>query len=259
MNKKFSLVLGGGAARGLAHIGVIERLDELWMKPIEISGTSIGAVIGAFYAAWYSGVDMRKIALEANFLKLIDLDLKNWLIKWNKIMKYLARYLGNMNFSDLTIPLSIVTTNIDTGEKIVFREWNVIEAIRASIGIPGIFVPYKYNGMYLVDGGIIENLPIEVLENDDPVIAVSVQMDVTKRIKIKKTFLFPNGTILSNSYGIIRKMVSIMMTQNELRSIQSRDNILLIRPWQNNVDYYEFNKMSIMIDEWYKVARELIQ
>lgn len=105
-----------------------------------------------------------------------------------------------MNFSDLSIPLSIVTTNIDTGEKIVFREGNIIEAIRASIGIPGIFIPYKYNGMHLVDGGIIENLPIEVLENDNPIIAVSVQMDVTKRIKIKKTFLFPNGTILSNSY-----------------------------------------------------------
>ena len=70
-----------------------------------------------------------------------------------------------------------------------------------------------------------------------------------KRIKIKKSFLFPNGTILSNSYGIIRKMVGIMMTQNELRSIQSRGDVLLIRPGRDDIDYYDFKKMDIMINE----------
>ncbi len=258
MNKQFSLVLGGGAARGMAHIGIIERLDELWLSPVEISGTSIGAVIGAFFAAWYRGVEMRKIALETNFLKLIDLDLKNWLLKWNKIMKYLSNYLGNTNFSELKIPLSIVATDINTGEKIIFREGRIIDAIRASIGVPWVFVPYKHNGMHLVDGGIIENLPIEVIESNYPVIAVSVQLDITKKIKVKKSFLFPNGTMLSNSYGIIRKMVGIMIAQNELRSIHSRESVLLIRPWREDIDYYDFKKMNIMINEGYKVAKDLI-
>jgi NTE family protein len=122
-------------------------------------------------------------------------------------MKYLSKYLGNKSFVDLKIPLSIVATNIDTGEKVIFREGRVIDAIRASIGIPGIFVPYKHNGMHLVDGGIIENLPIGVLLTDHPVVAISVQIDIKKRVRIKKSFFFPNGTMLSNSYGIIRKMV----------------------------------------------------
>lgn len=259
MDKQFSLVLGGGAARGLAHVGVIERLDELWIYPIEISGTSIGAIIGAFYAAWYSGVAMRRIALETNFLKLVDLDLKNWLLKWNKIMKYLSKYLGDKKFSDLKIPFSIVATNIDTGDKIIFREGRVIDAIRASIGIPWVFVPYRHNGMHLVDGGIIENLPIGTLQNNHSVIAVSVQMDITKKIKVKKSFLFPNGTMLSNSYGIMRKMIGIMMAQNELRSIQSRESVFLIRPWREDIDYYDFKKMNIMMNEGYRVAKDLIQ
>jgi NTE family protein len=259
MDKQFSLVLGGGAARGLAHIGIIERLDELWMKPVEISGTSIGAIIGVFYAVWYSGVAMRKIALETNFLKFVDLDLRNWLLKWNKIMKYLSKYLGEMSFSDLRIPLSIVATNIDTGEKIIFREGRVIDAIRASIGIPWLFIPYRYNGMHLVDGGIVENLPIQVIQNNHPIIAVSVQIDISKRVKVKKSFLFPNGTMLSNSYGIIRKMIGIMMIQNELRSIQSREDILLIKPGRDDIDYYDFKKMNIMINEGYRAAKDLIK
>ncbi len=259
MTKKFSLVLGGWAARGFAHIGIIERLDELWMSPIEISWTSIGAIIWAFYAAWYSGLDMRKIALETNFLKLVDLDLRNWLIKWNKIIKYLSKYLWEKTFSDLKIPLSIVATDIDTGEKVIFREGRVVDAIRASIGIPGVFIPYKHNGMHLIDGGIIENLPIEVIQNNHPIIAVSVQMNIAKRIKVKKSFLFPNGTMLSNSYLIIRKMVGIMITQNELRSINSRESILLIRPWREDIDYYDFKKMNIMMNEWYNSSSNLIE
>lgn len=258
MNKQFSLVLGGGAARGLAHIGIIEYLDETWYRPIEISWTSIGAIIGAFYASWYSGKEMRKIAIETNFLKLIDLDLKNWLLKWNKIIKHLSQYLWNTTFSELKIPLSIVSTNIDSGEKIIFREWRVIDAIRASIGIPGIFIPFKYKWMHLIDGGIMENLPIQVIQSSHPIIAVSVQMDIQKRVKSKKSFLFPNGTMLTNSYGIIRKMVWIMMMQNELRSLQSREDILLIRPEKEEIDYYDFKKMDLMIEEWYRVAKNLI-
>jgi NTE family protein len=106
-------------------------------------------------------------------------------------MKYLSKYLGEINFSDLKIPLSIVATNIDTGEKVIFQEGRVIDAIRASIGIPGIFIPYRFNGMHLVDGGIMENLPIQVIQNNNTIIAVSVQIDISKRMKSKKSFFFP--------------------------------------------------------------------
>ncbi|MBX9809388.1 patatin-like phospholipase family protein [Candidatus Gracilibacteria bacterium] len=258
MNNNFCLALGGGALRGLAHIGVIKRLEELGVKPTEISGTSMGAIIGALYASGMTSEEMIKIAEDTKFIKLLDFDLKNGLLKGNKIMKYFQKYIGEKTFEELEIPLSIVVTNIDTGEKIVFRKGRIIDAIRASIGIPGIFIPFKHNGMHLVDGGIMENLPIKILNPNYPVIAVSVQMSISKRVRNKKSFLFPNGTMLSNSYGLIRKMVGIMMYQNELNSIETRSDILVIRAEREDIDYYEFNKMKQMIDEGYRISTPIV-
>lgn len=258
MKSEFSLALGGGAARGLAHIWVIQRLEELGKTPREISGTSIGAVIGAFYAAGYTSTEMRQIALETKILKLVDLDLKNGLLKGNKIMKYFSKLLWDITFKDLKIPLSIIATDIDTGEKVIFRDGKLIDAIRASISIPGIFVPFKYQRMHLVDGWIVENLPISSLSHDFPVIAISVQLDVTNRIRKKKSLLFPNGTMFGNSYLILRKMVSIMMFQNELRSLELYSWTHLIRPMREDIDFYDFWKMSPMIEEWYRVSESLV-
>lgn len=250
IQKDFSLALGGGAARGLAHIGVIQRLEELGQTPRAISGTSIGAVIGAFYAAGYTSTEMRQIALETKILKLVDLDLKNGLLKGTKIMKYLEKYLGEKTFEELNIPLTIIATDIDTGEKVIFREGRVIDAIRGSIGIPGLFRPFRYHGMHLVDGGIMENLPVSVLDPKLPVIAVSVQMDIVKRTRKKKrSFIFPDGNVIGNSYAILRKMVGIMMLGNEANSLQSRNDVHLIRPMREDIDFYDFRQMEAMIDE----------
>ncbi len=258
MNELFSLALGWGAARGLAHIGVIKRLEELWVTPREISGTSIGAIIGALYASGYNAHEMIQIANSIKMLQLLDFDLKNWLLKGNKIIKFLEKYIWKRTFADLKIPLSIVATNIDTGEKIIFREWLLIDAIRASIGIPGIFIPYKHRGMYLVDGWIIENLPISILSKEYPIIAVSVQLQMKKNIREKKSFFFPNGTILSNSYNILRKTIQIMMFQNELKSIQSRNNVTIIRLEREDIDYYNFMKMDNMIEEGHRSSQILL-
>ena len=197
---------------------------------------------------------MRDIALETKILKLLDLDLKNGLLKGNKIQKYLSEHLGEITFDELKIPISIVATDINTGEKVVFREGRVLDAIRASIGIPGVFTPYKHNNRHLVDGGIIENLPVQSLQHPHAVIAVSVLMDARKHVKVKKSFFFPNGHILSNGYGMIRKTINIMMAQNELGSIRSRESILVISPERDDIDYYNFNKMNLMIDEGYRVS-----
>lgn len=258
MKSEFSLALGGGAARGLAHIWVIQRLEELGRIPKEISGTSIGAVIGAFYAAWYTSSEIQTIALDTKILKLIDFDLKDGLLKWNKIMKYFWKFLWDLQFSELKIPLFIVATDIDTGERVIFREGKVIDAIRASIGIPWVFRPFKYKGIHLIDWWITENLPVSLFSENLPVVAVSVQMDVRKKIKKKKTFLFPNGTIFGNSYEVLRRSINIMITQNERRSIESIQNVHLIRVGREDIDFYDFWKMSPMIEEWYRSSKSLI-
>lgn len=253
-SSNFALVLGGGAARGMAHIGVIRRLEELEKTPSIITGTSIGAVIGAFYACGYTSSEMEKIATEVNILTLIDFDLTHGIVKGKKIIQFFEKYFGETTFAETKIKLIIIATDIDTGEKIVCTEGKIIDAIRASISIPGVFAPYKHDGRKLVDGGLTENLPIEVLPKEIDVIAVSVQMPLRKKTIKKSTFFFPNGTVFSNSYQILRKTIGIMIAQNEIRSLASRENIILIQPKREDIDFYDFKNIQPMIEAGYREA-----
>jgi NTE family protein len=250
----FSLALWWWAARGLAHIGVIQKLEELWKKPTFLCGTSIGALIGALYACGYTAREMQKIAEEAKIYKLIDFDLRDGMLKGKKIFQYLDTLLWGKTFADTLIPLSIIATNIETGEKIVFTQGKLIDAVRASISIPWIFTPYKHDGNLLVDGWLTENLPISICPKDHWVIAVSVQMDPKKYTKKSRKYFFSKGTIISNTYSILRKTINIMMTQNEKNSLNSHADVVIISPERYDIDYYNFLKIQPMIQEWYRVA-----
>lgn len=255
--KKYSLILGGGAARGMAHIGVIRRLEELDISPIEIVGTSIWALIWGFLALGYTSREMSEVVKNISYLKLIDLDLRTGSLKWVKLMKHLGKYIGDKNFSDCIIPLKIVATDIDTGEKYIFLEGKIIDAIRASIAIPWIFAPYKYAWRSLVDGGLVSNLPIEEAREDTHIIAVSVQMELSRIKKLKRSRIFPNGTPFIHVYEAIRKTLAIMMARNESLSILSRKDVLLIRPLCEEIEYYEFSKSMKMIEAGYEAMKNI--
>ncbi|MDD2693300.1 MAG: patatin-like phospholipase family protein [Candidatus Gracilibacteria bacterium] len=255
----FSLVLGGGSARGIAHIGVIQRLEELNAKPSHIVGTSIGAIVGAFYAFGFTSTEMRQVVRDTKFLTLIDPDVMHGGIKGRKVMTHFKKYFGEKTFADAIIPLTIVATNIDTGEKVVFQEGRIIDALRASISIPGVFVPFRYHGMSLVDGGIVANLPIEFATEDEKVIAVSVQMSVRKSVKKESKKLFFEKTPFIHTYILLRKAVGIMITQNESVSIASRKNLLLIRPGRDDIDYYNFKKADALVEAGYEKSSEISQ
>lgn len=255
----FSLVLGGGSARGIAHIGVIQRLEELNAKPSHIVGTSIGAIVWAFYAFGFTSTEMRQVVRDTKFLTLIDPDVMHGGIKGRKVMTHFKKYFWEKTFADAIIPLTIVATNIDTGEKVVFQEGRIIDALRASISIPGVFVPFRYHGMSLVDGGIVANLPIEFATEDEKVIAVSVQMSVRKSVKKESKKLFFEKTPFIHTYILLRKAVGIMITQNESVSIASRKNLLLIRPWRDDIDYYNFKKADALVEAGYEKSSEISQ
>ena len=175
-------------------------------------------------------------------------------LKWVKLMKYLEKYIGDKNFSDCSIPLKIVATDINTGEKYVFQEWKILDAIRASIGIPGVFAPYKHGWRLLVDGGLVSNLPIEEAREDTRILAVSVQMELSRIKKLKRSRIFPNGTPFIHVYEAIRKTLAIMMARNESLSIKSRKNITLIRPLCEEIEYYDFSKSKKMIEAGYEAS-----
>ena len=187
--KRVGLALSGGAARGLAHVGVLDVLHQEEIPIDMIAGTSAGAIMGAIYAARKDTNRMLEFALDPSWKKLSsmgDLTLeRTGFIKGKKIKDLISGFIGGeYDFSELKIPFAAVATDIDTGEEIIIDSGSVIEAVRASISLPGIFTIVKRDGRHLVDGGLTTPVPIHVVKDmgADFVIAVNVNPDVTKRV-----------------------------------------------------------------------------
>ena len=168
--RKIGLALGSGAAKGLAHIGVIKELENRGISIDVISGSSIGALIGACYAIKGSIKEIEALILGINWKRLAQLLDPNIVlfskgaIYGKKIKELLRTIIGGVEFKDLKIPLSVVTTDAETGEEVILDKGSVLNAVRASISIPGIFTPVKLENRYLMDGGIINPVPVSVIK-----------------------------------------------------------------------------------------------
>lgn len=181
------LALGSGGARGFAHIGVLKALEAHGLQVDLLAGSSMGSLVGAVYA---NGIDpsmMGKLAAHLKRKHLIDLTVPGMgFVAGEKIKQLVQLLTHGKRIEELNIPLAIVATDIETGERVVFREGPVDQAVRASISIPGIFVPETVNGRLLVDGGVIDRVPVTVLREmgADIVIAVDVaQTDMKMKIR----------------------------------------------------------------------------
>jgi NTE family protein len=260
--KKIGLALSGGAARGLAHLGVIQVLREEKIYVDMIAGTSAGAVMGAVFASGQDIDRMMEQALDAGWKRLaplIDPSFpKSGFIKGRKITTLLTSFVGgNIRFSDLKIPLACVATDIDTGEEVVINSGPVPEALRASISIPGIFTVVKREGRHLVDGGLTTPVPVNVVRQmgADFIIAVNVNPDISnrmgktsqKRIQAHKE---PN---------IFQVMIqSIYITTNAVarHSLEAAD--IIIEPDLTNIGAGDFQKAGEMILQGQQAARAAI-
>ncbi len=178
---KIGLALGGGSARGLAHVGVIMAL-EAYNIPIDIiAGTSIGSVIGGLYASGATIEQLEEVALsikKSKTLFLIDpVFPHSGLISGDRIEKMLNQFgIKDKTFDDLKIPFAAVATDVESGAEVILNQGKVIDAVRASISIPGIFTPVKYQDYYLVDGGVVDPVPVDVVKmmGADIIIAVNL-------------------------------------------------------------------------------------
>jgi NTE family protein len=191
---KVGLALGGGGAKGLAHILMLETLDDLGIVPHAITGCSIGAIIGALYASGLSGRDIRA-QIEQFFVDQRDAEEKLFAlpksIRWldfidpafagggllssDDFIEFLGEIMPAKGFRQLKIPLRIVTAELMTGRQVVIKSGELLPAIQASMAVPGVFPPVKIGDHLLVDGGVANPLPYDLLEeNNDIVIAVDV-------------------------------------------------------------------------------------
>lgn len=173
---KIGLVLSGGGMRGAAHIGAIKAFEEYNIFPTHIAGTSAGAIVGAFYAYGYPWEDILKFFKEINILDIKKFALnKPGFIDTEKFYSDFKKYIKEDDFSFLKKEMSITSTNILNGQLEVFNQGELIRPILASAAIPGVFTPVKLNGNYYIDGGSINNFPVELLKPTcDKIIGVYV-------------------------------------------------------------------------------------
>jgi NTE family protein len=245
---KVGLALGGGAARGIAHIGVLEVLEREGIPIDMIAGTSAGALVGALYAREKDAVLMKKQAMALDWValtSLVDLTLpKNGFISGNRLTRLLGRFIGEVDFKDLEIPLSCIATDIISGNEVVMQEGSVLEAVRASISIPIIFAVIKNHNRYLVDGGLVNPVPVKTVKDmgADFVIAVDVTPDKAER----EAFLRKSNEVKEPSlFQVIVQSIYIATYYTARSSSDGADEV--IHPQLAHISPGEFHRSKELI------------
>lgn len=200
---KIGVALSGGGVRGISHLGVLKALNELGIYPDKMSGSSAGAIVGAMYCEGYKPEEILKIIVETNYFKFLRPAI-SWkgILKMSQMEGLFKIYLGHNDFAKLKIPLTVATTDIQKGRVVYFSEGELIHPIMASSCIPGMFEPIEIGNKYLVDGGVLNNLPVEPLEGMcDVVIGVNCNQ-------------LPEETNVKNMKKLIERTVIMAMNSN---------------------------------------------
>lgn len=182
---RLGIALGGGAARGWAHIGILRWLDEQGLYPDVICGTSIGALVGAAAAAGeLKRLDswVRELSWQ-DVVSYLDVSLNGGLIRGNKLFRFFESVLPDRDIQQLQLPYGAVATELVSGQEIWFREGSMYRAVRASVALPGLFTPVKYDEHWLVDGGLVNPVPVSLCRalGAQRVIAVDLNADLLNR------------------------------------------------------------------------------
>ncbi len=244
---RVGLALGGGSARGFAHIGVLKSLDQAGIKPEVVVGTSAGALIGAFYAAGLSPWQIEEVALRTREVDLTDLAQTNrrGMLVGDSLSRFVNDALKGARIEDLRLRYAAAATDLHTGELVLLRTGAVADAVRASCSIPGVFVPREVAGRELVDGGLVSPLPVRSarLLGCDLVIAVDVG---TK----------PHRASLAGMYEVILQSFEIMGRALADQEAQSAD--VVIRPDTSRYASSDFNARREMIQLGYEAGQHAL-
>lgn len=250
---RVGVALGGGGARGLAHIGVLKAFEEEDIAIGAISGTSVGALIGSLYAAGITTTKMEQMTQEIGWSSLtnysryalVRLVLTEEQLSNEKMETYLKQHIGDTRFDQLKIPFACVATDLLTGERVVFRDGPVAQAARASATIPGMFKPVEYRHRYLVDGGLVTNLPIDLLltMNAQVVVAVDVTSDITQ--------MRPKSVL-----DILNQSISIL--SERLARDESNRAQVVIRPKMNDIGLMDLSRSDESIDAGILAGRQAV-
>jgi len=270
MKKKIALVLSGGGARGLAHIGAIETLESHGYEITSIAGCSMGALIGGMYAAgklpevkdWVLALDRRKV------LSLVDFSLSlTHLVKGDRVMEALKEIVPDVNIEDLPIPYTAVATDWNSGKEVVFDHGSLYDAIRASISIPLFLNPVRREDMLLVDGGLVNSLPLNrvVRHSGDLLFGINVsthdyqgellmQQFVERKLLSKSMPVAVMNRIMKHFEGIninyvtlLMRTIAIMLEQNIRQQILISRPDLVVQVPMKRYGVFDFDKAAAIL------------
>ncbi|MCX7176581.1 MAG: patatin-like phospholipase family protein [Proteobacteria bacterium] len=243
---KIALVLGGGAARGFAHVGVIKALEAQGIVPDIIVGTSAGALVGALYAAGYSGFELQKLVLQLEESQFSDWSLPDrGVLKGEALQNFVNNAVGQRPLEKFGKLLAVVATDLNSGEPIVFRTGNTGMAVRASSSVPGLFQPVAINGREYVDGGLVSPVPVRIARNlgADFIIAV----DISAKPQFGKT---------QSTIDVLMQTFSIMGQTISRRELPEAD--VVIRPHIPDLRATDFQDRHLAVLEGEKAVAAIL-
>ena len=243
---KIAVVIGAGASKGFAHIGVLKVLEANKIPVHMLVGTSAGSFVGSMYAYGFNAFQLQKIAISIEKGDIADWTIPdNGFIKGELLESYVNKTLRNTTLEKLRIPFYAVTTNIQTGQETVFGKGNTGAAVRASCSIPGVFIPVKIDGKMYVDGGVVSPVAVDAARKQgaDVVIAVDISADLDDRQ--------PEGILET-----ILQSINIMYSKIALTQLAKAD--IVIKPKVGNIGSADFSKRHEAIMEGEKAAMEAL-
>lgn len=244
---RIALVLGSGAARGFAHIGVIKALEEARIKPDLIVGSSAGALVGAFAAAGFTAAQMEEIALRTRDVEVLDFQegSKRGLVLGDSLQRLVDAAMRGRPIEQLPTPFVAVATQLRTGDLVPIRRGSVGLAVRASSSIPGVFIPARVNDMDLVDGGLVSPVPVRVAREAGADIVIAVDVS--------------SAPLEANPSGIFEQvMQSFEIMSRALAKAESEQADIVIRPEVARIPSANFGARATFIELGHAAGRRFV-
>jgi NTE family protein len=243
-NKSIGLALGGGAARGLAHIGVLAALEESEIPADCITGTSMGAMIGAAYCAGIEVPELMEIAADARWSNICTLTWPHQgLLSFEKMEDWIIKLIGDVDVRDLEIPFAAMATDIETGEKFILREGPVAKIVRISCSVPGFVEPVEFNGRLLCDGGVSDNVPDSAARE----LGAEYVIGVDVFVPVYRSYLGPLGVTMAAIETLV---------QNAGGGAKNSDCTII--PDLVGQSYIRLSKYEDLIQAGWQATREMI-
>ncbi|WP_026951493.1 patatin-like phospholipase family protein [Algoriphagus mannitolivorans] len=244
---KIGLALSGGGIRGISHLGVLKALNESGIYPSKVSGTSAGAIAGAMYCHGYSPEEVLKIIVETNYFRFMRpaISLRG-ILKMDSLWDLFKIYLPHNDFSKLKTPLAVAATDIRKGKVVYFDEGELIKPILASSCIPGMFVPVQVKDRFFVDGGVLNNLPVEPLEGVCEVV-----------IGVNCNHL-PEDSNFNNMKSLIERSVIMSMNYN-VYSRMSKCDYFIESPGLGKYGVFDIKKAPQLFQAGYEQTLKVME